>query len=164
MRVDEPKLQIMKIFLSIAMLLSFRSAQPGTNFETLYKLAGGTWVMQTKKGTPCERWTKQNAHKLTNRSWKTTGTDTTWLENVELERKGNSISYNSLVSDQNGGQRIPFTLVEAKNGRFTFSNPAHDFPQTIVYEFIGKDSLHAWIDGKPNGKEKRLDFYYARVK
>jgi len=146
----------------VAMLLASFSFRQSAGFEQLYALAGGTWVMKTSKGALCEEWKKITAEKLSNRAFKVSGADTTWLETVNLEQKGNAITYTSTVKDQNAGQSVPFTLVSSENGKFVFSNPQHDFPQRIIYHFVTKDSLHAWIEGTSNGKEHRSDFYYAR--
>jgi hypothetical protein len=54
-------------------------------------------------------------------------------------------------------------LTSSNGSVFTFENPLHDFPRRIVYELVNNDSLHAWIDGGPEGTGKRNDFYYKRV-
>jgi hypothetical protein len=91
--------------------------------STVIALAGGTWVMKTKKGSLCERWEKKDANTLHNQSYRVAGSDTSLLERVELIQNGNSIIYHSMVMDQNGGKTIPFKLVEAKDGQFIFANP-----------------------------------------
>lgn len=149
------------VILVLFALTSFSSPQPSA-FQQLHALAGGTWVMKTTRGLLCEEWKKENARQIRSRAFKVSGTDTTWLETVHLEQKGNSITYTSTVKDQNAGQAIPFTLISSENGKFIFSNPEHDFPQRIIYHFITNDSLHAWIEGTINNKERRSDFYYSR--
>lgn len=149
-------------FISI-ILLSFTAVQQQTVFQQLYALTGGTWVMKTKKGYFAERREKKNATTLQNRAFKISGTDTTILEQVELIQTADHIHYISTVKDQNGSQPVLFRLIEAKDDRFIFVNPDHDFPQRIIYHFVAKDSLHAWIEGNYNGKETRSDFYYKRV-
>lgn len=146
---------------------SFLKIQP-TPFRQLQQLAGGTWVMHSKVATTCEEWKVRSADLLSSRSYRIKGKDTTQLETVELSQKGNEVYYTSTVPDQNHAKPVAFKLIDAGNNQFTFSNPAHDFPQRIVYRFVGKDSLHAWIEGTylSEGttvpKEMRRDFYYAR--
>jgi len=44
-----------------------------------------------------------------------------------------------------------------------FSNPDHDFPQTIAYIRIGSDSLLARIAGEQGGQPREVQFPYRRV-
>jgi len=156
-------MKITIIFLSMFLLVSFAANKPHQSFQQLFSLAGGTWVMKTKNGTLCEKWKKVNNNLLSSQSYKTTGSDTTLMETVQLSRNGNDIYYTPTVPDQNAAKPVSFKLVESKNDEFIFSNPEHDFPQRIVYQLVSKDSLHAWIDGKYNGKEIKKDYYYRRV-
>jgi hypothetical protein len=47
----------------------------------------------------------------------------------------------------------------------TFENPAHDFPQRVIYRRAGSssDSLVARVEGTRNGTVRGMDFPYARV-
>ena len=53
------------------------------------------------------------------------------------------------------------TTIEA--GAITFANPQHDFPQRVIYR-MGGDSLFARIEGTMNGRERGVDFRYARAR
>jgi hypothetical protein len=154
-------MKIVGYAMAALLVLSFTILQ-NSAFQQLYGLTGGVWVMKTSKGLLGETWKKHGATKISNHAFKVSGADTVWLETVDLEQKGDVITYTSTVKDQKAGQSVPFTLISSENGRFVFSNPQHDFPQRIIYHFINKDSLHAWIEGNSNGKEHRSDFYYSR--
>jgi hypothetical protein len=157
------------LILLPAILLSFTVAKQSTLFGKLHILAGGTWVMRTKVSAICEEWKLKNNIQLTSRSYRVKGKDTVQQETVLLSVQGNDIYYTSTVPNQNDAKPVPFKLVETKGMKFTFSNPQHDFPQRIIYEFVNKDSLHAWIEGTfiSEGttvpKEIRRDFYYSRL-
>ena len=56
-----------------------------------------------------------------------------------------------------------FESTSIGSGVITFANPAHDFPQRIIYR-RGGDSLFARIEGVRNGQERGVDFRYARVR
>jgi hypothetical protein len=56
-----------------------------------------------------------------------------------------------------------FRLAELKDGMVTFSNPAHDYPQRIIYRREADGSLFARVEGKAGGKDRHDDFKYARV-
>jgi hypothetical protein len=62
------------------------------------------------------------------------------------------------------GQAVAtFTAREAGDS-VVFSNPAHDFPQRVGYRRVGADSLVAWIEGERNGRTRRIEFLYRRVR
>ena len=153
-----------KIFslIVVVTLISFIEVRQTNTFNELHALTGGTWVMKTKKGFLCERWEKKNNHTISNQAFQITGVDTTKLEQVDIVEKNNEINYISTVANENEGKPITFKLTGSKDGQYVFSNPEHDFPQRIIYQFMSKDSLHAWIDGTYKGKESRKDFYYSR--
>jgi hypothetical protein len=68
------------------------------------------------------------------------------------------------VKAQNEGRPVCFTAVQVSDDRLVFSNPAHDFPQTITYSRTGTDSLLAVISGLRNGRLRQQDFPMKRLK
>jgi hypothetical protein len=55
-----------------------------------------------------------------------------------------------------------FTATTASASDVVFENPAHDFPQKIMYTRTG-DALVASIEGPMNGKTRRIDFSYKKI-
>ena len=45
----------------------------------------------------------------------------------------------------------------------TFENPAHDFPQRVIYRAVGDSGLAARIEGTRNGASRGIDFPMQRV-
>lgn len=45
----------------------------------------------------------------------------------------------------------------------TFENPAHDFPQRVIYRAVGESGLAARIEGQRNGTTRGIDFPMRRV-
>jgi hypothetical protein len=52
----------------------------------------------------------------------------------------------------------------ASDATVVFENPEHDFPQRVGYKRNGSDALDAWIEGRANGKSRRVDFSYQRAR
>lgn len=152
-----------KHLLLAAIFFCYVAYAQSPGIKALYPLMG-KWEMKTKKGTIGESWKKVSENELQNQSYKITGTDTIKLERVQLVKKAGDIYYISTVKKENDGQSVPFKLTGAVNNEFIFSNPAHDFPQRIVYHLVTADSLHAWIEGQYQGKYVKQDFYYKRAK
>ena len=122
-----------------------------------------TWESQTSRGSVYEVWTKEGKQELVAKSYKLNGTDTILLETVQIVKENGQLYYIPTVSTQNEGKPVRFSLVEMTKTTFTFENPEHDFPQTISYRKIGKDSLIAEIAGTRKGKESRRRFPMRRV-
>lgn len=124
----------------------------------------GAWAMNTSRGQILETWDAGGANILNCKSYRITAQDTVLLESIQLIKTGSEVHYVSTVSGQNNGQPIKFTLTSSANNRYVFENPNHDFPKRIVYDILGKDIIHAWIDGGEQAKMKRSDFYYHRIR
>ena len=54
----------------------------------------------------------------------------------------------------------PFPLKDVSGTRVVFENPAHDFPQRIIYWKDGAD-LRARIEGTQNGKEGSMEWRWS---
>lgn len=55
-----------------------------------------------------------------------------------------------------------FKLIKATASEIVFENPAHDFPQRVMYRLDG-NKLLARIEGTQNGKVRGVDFPYVKA-
>jgi Domain of unknown function (DUF6265) len=157
----------MKAIAATFFIFLLSSFMPGTagkkkTFQQLYALEG-VWRMQTKQGAIHEVWRKVNKRYLRSTGFFVKGKDTIVTERVSLQNLNQGIYYTSTVEEQNNKRPVSFKLTSSNDSIFTFENLLHDFPRRIVYELVGKDSLHAYIDGGAVDATKRQDFYYSRV-
>lgn len=129
--------------------------------QLLHQLVG-RWKMQTQKGEIWEQWELEK-QQLKGVSFSVKSKDTTLLEDVILGMHNGKLSYAPHTSGDKEQSRVYFTLVKNTATQFEFENLQHDFPQRIVYHFIGTDSLHAWIEGPMDGKTHQQHYYYKRV-
>jgi Domain of unknown function (DUF6265) len=158
----------MRAVAATLLIILLSGFMPGTTgkkktFQQLYALEG-VWRMHTKNGAVHEAWRKVNKRHLRCTGFFVKGKDTIVTERVSLQNLEKGIFYTSTVEEQNNKRPVSFKLTSSKGSVFTFENPLHDFPRRIVYELVNNDSLHAWIDGGPDGAGRRNDFYYNRVK
>lgn len=124
----------------------------------------GSWKMMNKDGAMFENWKKVNDDLLRGHSFVLSGTDTVFSETIELVQKGNELFYNVTVRDQNEGKAISFKFTEVMQGEYVFENPLHDFPQRIIYKHPQPDFLCARIEGFVDGKNRKEDFNFVKVK
>lgn len=61
-----------------------------------------------------------------------------------------------------GQAAAAFPLKSATDGELVFENPAHDFPQRVIYKSQGADGLLGRIEGEIGGQARSVDFPYKR--
>jgi hypothetical protein len=66
-------------------------------------------------------------------------------------------------AEPSGQPPADFTAATVSDSMVTFANPAHDFPQRIIYRRRGADSVVARIEGTRGGQMRGVDFPYVRV-
>lgn len=64
------------------------------------------------------------------------------------------------VQQKLGGPVTAFKLIKSGDGSAAFENPAHDFPQRILYRRNPDGSLFARIEGNAGGKARSRDFRF----
>ena len=67
----------------------------------------------------------------------------------------------ALFASPSGQNTTRFDLIQLGETEAVFENPAHDFPQRIIYRLRG-NSLLGRIEGKSDGKEVAVDFPMTR--
>lgn len=68
----------------------------------------------------------------------------------------------SYFSMPDGAPVTEFEMTSREGQRVVFSNPAHDFPQRVIYERAG-ETLHARIEGQMQGREEGMDWNFRRL-
>ena len=118
--------------------------------------------MKNGSRTIFEKWIVQADTIYMGYGYMINGGDSMLTEMVSITQEGADVYYIPVVKDQNDGNPVKFKLVEASENRFVFSNPNHDFPQRIIYEFNGADQLNASVEGDVSGKLKHVNFNFVR--
>lgn len=129
--------------ISLLLLFSFQNGQ--NSFGRLMDLQG-VWERYNGKSILYESWKKGTDGQLYGKSYT------------------NQIIFSAIDMKEQQAMPTDFSLTKTDQQSFFFENPNHDYPKRIVYDLISKDSLHAWIDGGPNEKDSRVDFYFRRIK
>jgi hypothetical protein len=69
-----------------------------------------------------------------------------------------TLAYFSIPSGQ---QPTTFRLLELTPGRVVFENPAHDFPQRVIYTDLGEGRIGARIEGQIDGKTRSSEWTFT---
>jgi hypothetical protein len=74
------------------------------------------------------------------------------------------MAYTVTVPDQNDAKPVRFEMTSITDKQVVFENPAHDYPNKIVYNKTAEDSLIAEISGLKKGKPASEQFRMTRQK
>jgi hypothetical protein len=107
-----------------------------------------------------ERWHPAADGVLRGNSRTIAGTREIEGERLRIFAKGDTLVYDAHPSGQ---ARTEFKATGAVGDSIVFQNPAHDFPQRIIYRKTGADSLHARIEGDRAGRRQPVSFNYKRI-
>jgi hypothetical protein len=123
----------------------------------------GRWENNSAEGNLSEFWTKTNDSTFHGESYFVIENDTVFGEKVELMQRGKDFIFEARVAKQNDEKPVPFKLTKSSETEMVWENPAHDYPNKIVYQTVGNDSLVAEIFGTKDKKAKREVFKMKKV-
>jgi hypothetical protein len=128
----------------------------------------GYWTMTSPKGGErLEIWKNESKYLITGKGVRVKGPDTMLLETISLTARGQDIYYIATVPDQNNAKPISFKMTGYENHVATFENPAHDFPQRIIYQYVpadadvDSDSIYVKVETLAG---KGIDYAFRRKK
>jgi len=142
-----------------------KTAEPEKKFAELEKANWflGKWGNKSEEGNLSENWKKLNDSTFFGESYFEIKGDTVFAEHVSLEERNGKLSYVVTVPNQNDEKPVAFELTENSAHKLVFENPKHDYPNIIIYNQIGNDSLVAEIRGMKDGKKKN-EFFWMKKK
>ncbi|OYU81892.1 MAG: hypothetical protein CFE23_03185 [Flavobacterium sp. BFFFF1] len=148
-----------KAFLIIA-VISIYSCKKENRYDKINNASWvvGRWENASRAGLLVETWKKQDDSTYIGSSAFMVGNETKFFEKIKLEQHDTIVTYTATVKDQNNGEPVSFNLTSATKTQLVFENPGHDFPQKIIYNLVGNDSLIAEISGAENGQPKTETF------
>lgn len=124
----------------------------------------GEWANKSAEGELTERWKKVNDSVYHGESYFVTpAKDTVFAETVALTEANGKLAFTVTVPNQNDEKPVRFEATSFTRSQIVFENPKHDFPNKIVYNSVGNDSLVAEIYGTQKGKPATEKFAMKKV-
>ena len=120
----------------------------------------GCWERRASKTMITEQWSSPLAGMMLGAGQTTRGDSTVEFEHTRILRRGATLVY---VAQPGGQAPTEFVATAPSDTLLVFANPAHDFPQRVIYRKLGTDSLIARIEGSRGGVIRGIDFPYRRV-
>lgn len=85
-------------------------------------------------------------------------------EFLRIEGRGDGVYYVAAPSRQpEAAFKLVSITTDDQDTIFTFANPAHDFPQRILYRRATEGWLYATIEGKLKGEDRQVIYPMRRV-
>lgn len=122
---------------------------------------GGCWTLQSGPLRIDEQWSLPVGGMMLGLSRTVKQGRTVFHEFMRIETRQGVVTYTPRI----GSSQTPvaFTLIKQTADEVVFENPAHDFPQRILYRRTS-DGLFARIEGSKGGKERAEDFPMQRAR
>jgi hypothetical protein len=120
----------------------------------------GCWEQSAGTRVIEEQWMRPRAGLMLGVSRTVVGDSLREYEQVALFERGGHLVYAATPARQAPAE---FVSIAVSDSAVTFENPAHDFPQRVIYRRRGVDSLLARVEGLRGGQLRGSDYPYRRV-
>ena len=149
-------------WLSFAAVAALAAA-PATQTDPLAQLKwlAGCWELNRGNRTTLEMWMPPAGGVMLGSSRTVVAGQLREWEQVRLSLRDGRLVYTASPSGQPTAE---FTSAVITDSGFTVENPAHDFPQRIIYKRRGADSLVARIEGNTPSGARGSDFPMRRTR
>jgi len=135
-------------------------AQTGSAVDRAGWLAG-CWELRAANRVTTEMWMPPLGGQMFGASRTVVGNAVREFELLRLTARGDTLVY---TANPSGQRETAFRSVSATATELVFENPAHDFPQRVIYRRRGADSVVARIEGPgANNTARGIDFPMRRA-
>lgn len=137
------------------------SADPIANAAWL----AGCWELRTDRRSVLEMWMPAEGGMMLGSSRTVAGGAARQYEHLRLHADGERLVYTAIPSGQREAAFTSPAGSPVRADSLVFENPAHDFPQRLVYRRLGPDSLTVRVEGPgPGGSVRGFDQPMRRVR
>ena len=155
-----PRYLVMTLSLGCATIPLLALRPSGPDAAQALTWLSGCWQGGSGSRVIEEQWMRPRNTVMLGSARVSSGDAVKEIEFVELRLRGDSVEY---IVIPVGQQRTTFRGSMTGARAFTVSNPSNDFPTSVGYELVGRDSLSAWIEGMRGGEKRRIPYVYHRV-
>lgn len=135
------------------------AAEPEASVSDLAWLAG-SWVGRQGDTEMEEYWTTPAGGMLVGMHRDVRPGRPAFFEFLRIAEGEDGIAYLAMPAGR--APATAFRLLSISERKVVFENPAHDFPQRILYRLDDDGVLHARIEGTEGGEERGVDWTFRR--
>ncbi len=122
---------------------------------------GGAWASVDVGVETEETWLAPKGGVMLGMNRTTKNAANAGFEFMRLEDRPGGVVF---LAQPSGKPPTEFPLKELKGKRAVFENPAHDFPQRVIYRMDHRGRMVGRIEGQLGGAERALEWVFERVK
>lgn len=152
--------RIVAALLLAATSLTIVRAQAPPTAATLAWISG-CWTRDVRDGVNEEHWMAPRGGSMLGMSRTVRGDKTVEFEFLRIAEVNGALAYIAMPSGQ---KETTFPVKMLSEREVVFENPAHDFPQRVIYRRAGEAALTARIEGTMNGEQRGMDFPFTRCR
>jgi len=146
----------------VALTLSpVHASQAPINDVTTLEWMAGCWTRTLPDGVNEEHWMKPSGGSMLGMSRTVQGSRTTEFEFIRIADVDGALAY---IARPSGQTEASFRVKTLTDHEVVFENPAHDFPQRVIYRRTDDGSVTARIEGTIDGKPRARDFPFTRCR
>ena len=150
----------MKLRFALAVLIAAYTLHASDPLAPL-SFMSGCWEMRQGPMTVEEQWNKPSGETMLGLSRTLKQGKTVFSEFMRIERRGTEFYYIPRIGTK--AEPVAFKMTKISAAEVIFENPAHDFPQRILYRATPEGGLYARIEGADKGKPRHEDFPMKRT-
>jgi len=121
----------------------------------------GCWASDSGEVGSGEQWMPLAGGSMLGTSRSVKGGKTVAFEFMQIREGKDGVPV--FIALPSGQRETHFPLASNADGAAVFENPAHDFPQRVIYKRVGANQLKARIEGTQSGAARGIDFPMKRV-
>ncbi len=154
------------LLAAIAILCSCENDLTRKNESTVFNIQNlvGSWEFHHDGTHEITRWEMDAAKNLQGIGFILHGTDTTFIEFLNITANGSGFKYSVATSSNIEEEKIEFLQLSQTANSIEFFNPNYPFPQHIVYSLINDSTILNYIEGIQDGEKVRKNFIYQKMK
>jgi hypothetical protein len=124
----------------------------------------GCWRGTVNQREFREHWMPLRGNLMLGTGHTVAGDRTQDYEFIRLEPRADGVHYVAAPAGQREAAfRLATRTMDGPDTIWTFANPAHDFPQRIVYRRGGEGWLYVHVEGKLKGEERQVIYPLRRI-
>ena len=142
----------------LALILAASLAGPPAAIDQMAWLKG-CWIQTKPNGVVEELWMGPGGGVMLGLGRTVRDGELRDFEFVRIVEADGSLAY---MAEPSGQEKATFPLKSLTPDMAVFEDPAHDFPQRVIYRRLGPDAVTGRIEGQIGGQAKAVDFPYKR--